>query len=150
MQGSLLKPNFPLLLAALAACSSSEIDRESIAGLYGCDPCLLGGSTLYLRRDGTYSRCIFSDTPEFGGHFAKEEQGSYRLEGQQLTLQPESSDKSSKSFVFRIRNRLYMVTEDEYENFQRDYDVIEDVGFMRRPITIDNPYTCEVGRAIQD
>jgi hypothetical protein len=43
-----------------------------------------------------------------------------------------------------------MVTEDEYENFQRDYDVIEDVGFMRRPITIDNPYTCEVGRAIQD
>ncbi len=150
MQNSLLKLSFPLLLAALAACSSSQIDRESVAGLYGCDPCLLGGSTLYLRQDGTYSRCTFSDTPEFDGHFAKEEHGSYRLDGRQLTLQAESPEKSSKSFVLRIRNRLYMVTADEYENFQREYDVIEDVGLIRRPVTIDNPYTCEVGRAIQD
>ncbi len=105
---------------------------------------------MYLRQDGTYSRCTFSDTPEFDGHFSKEEHGSYRLDGRQLTLQAESPEKSSKSFVLRIRNRLYMVTADEYENFQREYDVIEDVGLIRRPVTIDNPYTCEVGRAIQD
>lgn len=97
-----------------------------------------------------YSRCTFSDTPEFDGYFAEEEQGSYRLDRRQLTLQPESADTSSKRFVLRIRNRLYMVTEEEYENFKRDYDVIEDVGLIRKPVTIDNPYTCEVERVIQD
>ena len=150
MHVSLLKLSFPLLLAALVACSSSEIDLESIVGLYGCDPCLLGGSTLYLRQDGTYARCTFSDTPEFDGYFTKEEQGSYRLDGQQLVLQPTSSEKSSTIFVIRVRNRVYLVSEDEYEKYHRDYDVIEDVGLKRRPVTIDSPYSCEVDAGIKD
>lgn len=142
------RPHFTLLFAMLAACSSSEINFDSVAGLYGCDSCLIGGSTLYLRPDGTYSKCTFSDTPEFYGHFAKEEQGSYRLDGRQLTLTPELSERSSKKFLIRVRNRLYMVTADEYEEFSEDFDVVEDIGLKRRPVTSGSPYTCMVGQSI--
>lgn len=139
-----------MLFIMLAACSSSEITLDSVAGLYGCDPCHLGGSTLDLRPDGTYARCTFSDTPQIDGHFAKEEQGSYRLDGQQLILTPEFSERSSKRLVIRVRNRLYIVTEDEYEEFSKDYDVVEDIGLKRKPVTTDIPYTCIVGKSTQN
>ena len=150
MRTSLSKPYFTLLFVMLAACCSSEITADRVAGLYGCDPCLLGGSTLYLRPDGTYSRCTFSDTPQFDGQFAKEEQGSYRLDGQKLTLTPEFSERSSRRFVIRVRNRLYMITEDEYEAFSKEHNVVEDIGLKRRPVTTDSPYNCIVGQSIQN
>lgn len=150
MQTSLSRPSFTLLFVILAACSASEINVDRVAGLYGCDRCVLAGSNLYLRPDGTYSRCTFSDTPKHDGHFAKEEHGSYSLDGQQLTLVSESSEKPSKRFVLRAQNRIYMVTEDEYEEFSRDYEVVEDIGLKRRSVTSESPYTCIVGPSIQD
>lgn len=150
MLTSMPVPKKILLLAALAACSSNEIVLDNVAGLYGCDPCSFGGSELYLRPDGTYSECTFSDIPEFNGHFAKEERGSYSLDGHRLMLTPDSSARPTTRYVVRARNRIYMVGQDDYEKFANDNDVIEDIGLQRRPVTRNSPYICLVDEPLPD
>ena len=131
-----------LLVALLTACASTEITLDSIEGIYGCEPCLLGGRTLLLRSDGTYSKCMFSDTPDIDGRYSKEIRGSYSLDGQRVALGDELSEHSTDRYVIRVRGKLYMVTEEVYLEYGDNYDVIEDLGHERRLPTADSPYMC--------
>lgn len=137
-----LKTTSVFLIGSLAACASTEITSETVAGMYGCDLCMLSGSTLYLRPDGTFSRCMFSDTPEFDGRFAKETHGSYSLDGQRVTLIDDLTGATIETYVIRVHNAYYMVTEDNYRQFGSDNDVIKDIGDKRRLPTADKPYVC--------
>ena len=137
-----LRTQSALLVTLLAACASTDITLESVAGIYGCDPCLLAGSTLILRSDGTYTNCMFSDTPEFNGKVSKESHGSYSLDGKRVELSENLSEHSIDVYVIRVRGKLYLITEELYLDYGDNNAVIEDLGLKQRSLALDSPYVC--------
>jgi len=130
-----------LLVSLLTACASTELAFDDVAGIYGCEPCSFGGSYLLLRLDGTYSKCMFSDTPQFDGHFSMEILGSYSIDGQRVEFSDDSSEHSTDRYLLGVRGKLYMLTEDVYLEYGDSNEAIENLGLARRSAT-DNPYVC--------
>lgn len=131
-----------LFVVLLTACASAGLTFEDVAGVYGCETCLLAGNTLYLWSDGTYTRCEFSDVPELDGHFFRKTSGSYVLNGQRFQLATHSLEPVSYGYLVRIHRDIYMITESVYLEHGNNTDIVKDLGFARRPLVAGDEFVC--------